>query len=118
MHLRNDVRWVMRLVDTMISDGLWDAFNGYHMGNTGRHRPALADHARAAGRFAAASQARRKLPAGRAWGTRSSGYHRGARGGAIVDTDDTSTAAVEVLSKLRPAFDKNGRSPRQRLRHQ
>ena len=24
----------VELVDTMIKDGLWDAFNGYHMGNT------------------------------------------------------------------------------------
>src|SRR5205807_5820531 len=35
MHLRNGVKMGdAQLVDTMISDGLWDAFNGYHMGNT------------------------------------------------------------------------------------
>ncbi len=28
-------RWArFEMVDTMIKDGLWDAFNGYHMGNT------------------------------------------------------------------------------------
>jgi acetyl-CoA C-acetyltransferase len=27
-------RWAVEFVDTMIKDGLWDAFNGYHMGNT------------------------------------------------------------------------------------
>ena len=34
-HLRNGVKMGnAELVDTMIKDGLWDAFNGYHMGNT------------------------------------------------------------------------------------
>ena len=34
-HLRNGVKMgSFELVDTMIKDGLWDAFNGYHMGNT------------------------------------------------------------------------------------
>src|SRR3954465_6045212 len=34
-HLRNGVKMgAFELVDTMIKDGLWDAFNGYHMGNT------------------------------------------------------------------------------------
>jgi acetyl-CoA C-acetyltransferase len=35
MHLRNGVKMGdAQMVDTMIRDGLWDAFNGYHMGNT------------------------------------------------------------------------------------
>jgi acetyl-CoA C-acetyltransferase len=35
MHLRNGTKMGDgALVDTMIRDGLWDAFNGYHMGNT------------------------------------------------------------------------------------
>src|SRR5713101_7760481 len=35
IHLRNGVKMGDgQLVDTMIRDGLWDAFNGYHMGNT------------------------------------------------------------------------------------
>ena len=39
------------LVDTMIKDGLWDAFNGYHMGNTAENvAKQVADHPRAAGR--------------------------------------------------------------------
>src|SRR6185437_10114408 len=34
-HLRNGVKMgSLEMVDTMIKDGLWDAFNGYHMGNT------------------------------------------------------------------------------------
>src|SRR3982075_77573 len=34
-HLRNGTKMgSLEMVDTMIKDGLWDAFNGYHMGNT------------------------------------------------------------------------------------
>src|SRR6185312_16775503 len=34
-HLRNGQKMgSLELVDTMIKDGLWDAFNGYHMGGT------------------------------------------------------------------------------------
>ena len=34
-HLRNGQKMgALELVDSMIKDGLWDAFNGYHMGNT------------------------------------------------------------------------------------
>ena len=34
-HLRNGVKMGnLDMIDTMIKDGLWDAFNGYHMGNT------------------------------------------------------------------------------------
>ena len=34
-HLRDGVKMGdSELIDTMIKDGLWDAFNGYHMGNT------------------------------------------------------------------------------------
>src|SRR5258708_12912539 len=40
IHLRNGVRMGDgQLVDTMIKDGLWDAFNGYHMGNTAENVP-------------------------------------------------------------------------------
>src|SRR5260370_16745677 len=35
IHLRNGTKMGdAQMVDTMINDGLWDAFNGYHMGNT------------------------------------------------------------------------------------
>ena len=34
-HLRDGTKMGdMKMIDTMIKDGLWDAFNGYHMGNT------------------------------------------------------------------------------------
>src|SRR6267378_2656318 len=46
MHLRNGVKMGdAQLVDTMISDGLWDAFNGYHMGNTAKNGTVTAGNA-------------------------------------------------------------------------
>ena len=52
-HLRGGTKMgSLEMVDTMIKDGLWDAFNGYHMGNTGRERrQAVADHPPEAGRI-------------------------------------------------------------------
>src|SRR3546814_1973065 len=39
MHLRSGVKMGnAEMIDTMIKDGLWDAFNGYHMGNTAEDR--------------------------------------------------------------------------------
>ena len=47
----------LNLIDTMIKDGLWDAFNGYHMGTTAENvAQRMADHPRGAGPF------RRRLP--------------------------------------------------------
>ena len=47
-HLRGGVKMGnFEMIDTMIKDGLWDAFNGYHMGIDRRERrAAVADHAR------------------------------------------------------------------------
>ena len=52
-YLRNGVKMGnFEMVDTMIKDGLWDAFNGYHMGNYRRERrAAMADHPPATGRI-------------------------------------------------------------------
>ena len=51
-HLRDGTKMgELKLVDTMIKDGLWDAFNGYHMGNTAENvAQQVPDHPRAAGR--------------------------------------------------------------------
>ena len=51
-YLRSGVKMGnFEMVDTMIKDGLWDAFNGYHMGTTAENvAPPVADHPRPAGR--------------------------------------------------------------------
>ena len=53
----------LELVDTMIKDGLWDAFNGYHMGNTAENvARAVPDHPRPAGRVRGRTRRTRPRP--------------------------------------------------------
>ncbi|HET6620381.1 MAG TPA: beta-ketoacyl synthase N-terminal-like domain-containing protein, partial [Dongiaceae bacterium] len=58
MHLRTGVKMGdAQMIDTMIKDGLWDAFNGYHMGNTAENVAEKWQITREAqDKFAAASQ--------------------------------------------------------------
>jgi acetyl-CoA C-acetyltransferase len=114
IHLRNGVKMGdAELVDTMIRDGLWDAFNGYHMGNTAENvaqRWQITRDQQDA--FAAASQAKAETAqkAGRFKDEIVPVKIATRRGETIVDTDEYPKhgTTVEVLAKLRPAFDKNG----------
>jgi acetyl-CoA C-acetyltransferase len=114
IHLRNGVKMGdAELVDTMIRDGLWDAFNGYHMGNTAENVATRWQITRdQQDAFAAASQ-------GKAEAAQKAGRFNDEivpvtiatrRGETIIDTDEHPKhgTTVEVLAKLRPAFDKNG----------
>src|SRR6202045_404598 len=113
-HLRGGVKMGnFELVDTMIKDGLWDAFNGYHMGNTAENvaqRWQITREQQDA--FAAASQAKAEAAqkAGRFKDEIVPVKITARRGETIVDTDEHPKhgTTVEVLAKLRPAFDKNG----------
>jgi len=101
------------LVDTMIRDGLWDAFNGYHMGNTAENVATRWQITREEqDEFAARSQARAEAAqkAGRFKDEIVPVRIATRRGETIVDTDEHPKhgTTVEVLAKLRPAFDKNG----------
>lgn len=114
MHLRNGQKMGhAEMVDSMIKDGLWDAFNGYHMGNTAENvaqRWQITREEQDA--FAIASQQKARL-------AQDEGRFRAEivpvtistrRGEVVVDTDehpkrDTTLAALE---KLRPAFKKDG----------
>src|SRR5437660_7134672 len=114
IHLRNGVRMGDgQLVDTMIKDGLWDAFNGYHMGNTAENVAEKYQITREQqDAFAARSQAKAEAAqqAGRFKDEIVPVTVASRRGDTIVDTDEHPKhgTTVEVLSKLRPAFDKNG----------
>jgi acetyl-CoA C-acetyltransferase len=114
IHLRNGVKMGdAELVDTMIKDGLWDAFNGYHMGNTAENVAQRWQITREhQDSFAAASQAK-------AGAAQKAGRFKDEivpvkiatrRGETVVDTDEhpKPDTTLEILSKLRPAFDKNG----------
>src|SRR5207302_1901714 len=114
MHLRNGVKMGdAQLVDTMISDGLWDAFNGYHMGNTAENVAQRWQITREQqDGLAAASQAKAEAAqkAGRFKDEIVPVKIATRRGEVVVDTDEHPKhgTTAEVLAKLRPAFDKNG----------
>ncbi|HEV7368255.1 acetyl-CoA C-acetyltransferase [Arenibaculum sp.] len=114
MHLRNGVKMGdTQMIDTMIRDGLWDAFNGYHMGSTAENVAQQWQITREdQDRFAADSQRK----AGEA---QRSGRFRDEivpvtiktrKGETVVDADEypKPDTTFETLSKLRPAFSKEG----------
>ena len=97
----------------MIKDGLWDAFNGYHMGNTAENVAQRWQITREQqDEFAAGSQAKAEAAqkSGRFKDEIVPVRSQTRRGDTIVDTDEHPKhgTTVEVLAKLRPAFDKNG----------
>jgi acetyl-CoA C-acetyltransferase len=101
------------LIDTMIKDGLWDAFNGYHMGNTAENVAQKWQLTRdEQDTFAAASQAKAEdaQKAGKFKDEIVSVVIKGRKGDTVVDTDEYPKhgTTVESLSKLRPAFAKDG----------
>src|SRR5271163_4361035 len=114
IHLRNGVKMGdAELVDTMIRDGLWDAFNGYHMGNTAENvaqRWQITREQQDA--FAAASQTKAEAAqkAGRFKDEIVPVKITTRRGETVVDADEQPRhgTTVETLAKLRPAFDKDG----------
>jgi acetyl-CoA C-acetyltransferase len=102
-----------KLVDSMIKDGLWDAFNGYHMGNTAENVAQRWQLTREEqDRFALASQMKAKaaMEAGRFKDEIAPVTVAGRKGDVVVDTDEypRPDTTLEVLAKLRPAFSKDG----------
>src|SRR5689334_15133657 len=114
IHLRNGVKMGdAQMIDTMIKDGLWDAFNGYHMGNTAENVAQRWQITREQqDEFAAWSQekAEKAQKSGRFKDEIVPVVIQTRRGDTVVDTDEYPKhgTTVEVLSKLRPAFDRNG----------
>jgi acetyl-CoA C-acetyltransferase len=114
MHLRDGVKMGdSKLIDTMIKDGLWDAFNGYHMGTTAENVAKQNQITREEqDRFAVASQ--NKAEAARKAGKFKDEIVpvtvKGRKGDVVVAEDEYIKAGVTVdsVSKLRPAFDKAG----------
>jgi len=103
----------MQLIDTMIRDGLWDAFNGYHMGTTAENVAKEWQITREEqDRFAVASQnkAEAAKKAGRFKDEIVAVTVKGRKGDTVVDTDEyiRDGATYETVAGLRPAFDKAG----------
>ncbi|MBW3505767.1 MULTISPECIES: acetyl-CoA C-acetyltransferase [unclassified Pseudomonas] len=103
-----------QIVDTMISDGLWDAFNDYHMGITAENLVDKYDISREAqDAFAAASQqkATAAIEAGRFVDEITPILIPQRKGDPIAFATDEQPRAgttAESLAKLRPAFKKDG----------
>ncbi|GGL31269.1 acetyl-CoA C-acetyltransferase [Caulobacter rhizosphaerae] len=100
-------------VDTMIKDGLWDAFHGYHMGQTAENIAARWQITREAqDRFAVASQnkAEAAQKAGRFDAEIAPVTIKGRKGDTIVDKDEFIRHGVtyDGISGLKPAFTKDG----------
>ncbi len=103
----------LKLVDTMLKDGLMDAFNGYHMGNTAENIAQQWQLTREEqDAFAARSQ-------NKAEAAKKDGRFKdeiapvtvpGRKGDVVVDTDEyiREGATPEGMAKLKPAFSKDG----------
>ncbi|RWN33196.1 MAG: acetyl-CoA C-acetyltransferase [Mesorhizobium sp.] len=113
-HLRAGVKMGdFKLIDTMIKDGLWDAFNGYHMGNTAENVARQFQITREdQDQFALASQnkAEAAQKAGKFKDEIVAVTLKGKKGDTIVDQDEyiRHGATLDAMTKLKPAFDKDG----------
>lgn len=101
------------MIDTMIKDGLWDAFNGYHMGMTAENVAQKWQISREEqDAFAAGSQQKAEAAqkSGRFADEITPVMIKTRKGETIVDQDEHPKhgTTAEVLAKLRPAFSKNG----------
>jgi acetyl-CoA C-acetyltransferase len=102
-----------QLVDTMIKDGLWDAFNGYHMGSTAENVAQKWQITRdEQDRFAAASQQKAEAAqkAGRFKEEIVPVVVESRKGPVATEHDEYPKhgTSAEALAKLRPAFQKDG----------
>jgi acetyl-CoA C-acetyltransferase len=113
-HLRNGVKMGnFEMVDTMIKDGLWDAFNGYHMGNTAENVAKQWQITRQQqDEFAVASQnkAEAAQKAGRFKDEIAPVTVKTRKGDIVVDADEYPKhgTTIDAIGKLRPAFSKEG----------
>jgi acetyl-CoA C-acetyltransferase len=113
-HLRNGVKMGdFAMIDSMIKDGLWDAFNGYHMGNTAenvaREFQITREHQ---DNFAVRSQ--NKAEAAQKGGRFNEEIVpvtvKTRKGDIVVDQDEYIRAGttIDTVAKLKPAFAKDG----------
>jgi acetyl-CoA C-acetyltransferase len=113
-HMRNGIKMGdFQLIDTMIKDGLWDAFNGYHMGNTAENVARQYQITREAqDEFAVASQnkAEAAQKAGRFKDEIAPVTIATRKGDVVVEQDEYIRAGVTLdqVGKLKPAFAKEG----------
>jgi acetyl-CoA C-acetyltransferase len=113
-HLRNGAKMGdLQLIDTMIKDGLWDAFHGYHMGNTAENVARQYQITREAqDQFAVASQnkAEAAQKAGKFKEEIAPVTVPTRKGDVVVDQDEYIRTGVTIdqVAKLKPVFAKEG----------
>jgi acetyl-CoA C-acetyltransferase len=113
-HLRNGVKMGnFDMVDTMIKDGLWDAFNGYHMGNTAENVAEKYQITRQQqDEFAVASQNKAEVAqkGGKFKDEIAPVTVKSRKGDVVVDADEYPRhgTTLDMVGKLRPAFAKDG----------
>ncbi len=114
MHLRNGLRMGHgEMLDTMLKDGLWDAFHGYHMGQTAENVAQTYQISRAQqDAFALASQhkAGAAMAAGKFNDEIAAVTLKTRKGDVLVEKDEhpRPDTTAEQLAKLKPAFTKDG----------
>lgn len=114
MHLRNGVKMGnAEMIDTMIRDGLWDAFNNYHMGITAENIATQSGITRQQqDEFAATSQQRaeKAIGAGKFKTEIAPVTIKNKKGDIVFDKDEFPRAGVtaDALGALRPAFKPDG----------
>jgi acetyl-CoA C-acetyltransferase len=113
-HMRSGTKMGdVKFIDTMIKDGLWDAFHGYHMGTTAENVAQKWQISREEqDRFAVASQnkAEAAQKAGRFKDEIAPVTIASRKGDVVIDADEYIRAGttLEAVAKLRPAFSKDG----------
>ena len=114
LHMRNGTKMgPAEMVDSMIKDGLWDAFNGYHMGNTAENVAAKWQISREdQDAFAANSQQKAEAAqkAGKFVDEITPVTIKTRKGETVIDTDEHPKhgTTVESLSAMRAAFIREG----------
>ena len=105
IHFRNNKKLEeTNLIDTMIKDGLWDAFNGYHMGVTAEN---VAEKWRITRKeqddFALSSQIKTEI-------AQKKGNFKNEIIPTVLKSDEhpRNGMTIERLAKLKPSFKKNG----------
>ncbi|HEU4518741.1 MAG TPA: acetyl-CoA C-acetyltransferase [Microvirga sp.] len=113
-HMRSGTKMGdVKFIDTMIKDGLWDAFHGYHMGTTAENVAQKWQISREEqDRFAVASQnkAEAAQKAGRFKDEIAPVTIASRKGDVVIDADEyiRPGTTLEAVAKLRPAFSKDG----------
>jgi acetyl-CoA C-acetyltransferase len=103
----------VQMVDTMIKDGLWDHFNGYHMGQTAENvanKWQITREEQDAFALASQTKAEAAQKAGKFADEIVPVVIKTRKGEVVVDTDEHPRhgTTIENLTKLRPAFVKDG----------